>query len=163
MKVIWGNAKIYSYAWPSELGEAHSTKRLFAVRKLNMRIILCKSCNKLWHILTWLFLHGNYTWRLLWLQAQVQLVWGGTAPYNTIPHRQHKETPPETSLGPAANTTQVEWQDEAKEQKLAPNPPAQLLQWPPLPATYPWDLLLWQQKEQDLRLSEDVPNGMYPE
>lgn len=44
--------------------------------------------------------------------------------------------------------------------KAVPKVHARPLQWTPLPAIYPWDFP-YDNKERDIRLSEDFPNGMY--
>lgn len=89
--------------------------------------------------------------------------------------KRHEVGPPCTTQSPAGGTKQhrqtpawdlpqtqhkVERQEDAEEQRLVPNPPARPLQWAPLPCVL--GIFFYDNKDQELRLSEDFPNGMHP-
>ena len=90
--------------------------------------------------------------------------------------RSHRDEvgPPHTTQSPTGGTKQhqqtpasdlpqtqhkVERQEKAEERRLVPNPPARPLQWAPLPATYPWDFLLRQQKSRPSGYLRIFPMG----
>lgn len=139
-----------------------SIKRLLSVRKLSMWRILCKNYNKLWPILTIppqeLCLHQ--AWRLSC----------GFKPGS----KRHEVGPPHRTQSPDSGTKQhclipawdlpqtwhkVEKQEEEEEQRLIPNPWVRPLQGTPLPATSPWDFLLWQQKSRNPGYFRIFPMG----